>query len=85
MLFFLETLQRLGHIVSRIFGCIPGGCVFLLLCIRRVFVMFTNFILMVHGVIFRIPAFQPGGPGSIPAQGRIYGGGQTRPNPLQKA
>ena len=29
---YLETLQHLGHIVSRIFGCIPEGCVFLLLC-----------------------------------------------------
>ena len=28
---YLETLQHLGHIASRIFGCIPEGCVFLLL------------------------------------------------------
>ena len=32
----LETLQHLGHIASRIFGCIPEGCVFLLLCVVNV-------------------------------------------------
>ena len=29
---YLETLQHLGHIASRVFGCIPEDCVFLLLC-----------------------------------------------------
>ena len=29
---YLETLQHLGHIPSRVFGCVPEGCVFLLLC-----------------------------------------------------
>ena len=29
--FNLETLQLLGHIASRVFGCIPEGCVFHLL------------------------------------------------------
>ena len=33
---YLETLQHLGHIAPRIFGCIPEGCVFLLLCIVNV-------------------------------------------------
>ena len=30
---YLETLQHLGHIASRVFGCILEGCVFLLLCV----------------------------------------------------
>ena len=29
---YLETLQHLGHIASRVFGCVPEGCVFILLC-----------------------------------------------------
>ena len=42
---YLETLQHLGHIASRIFGCIPEGCVFLLLCVVNVsIVKFTELI-----------------------------------------
>ena len=42
----LETLQLLGNIASRIFGCIPEGCVFLLLCVVNVsIVKFTELIL----------------------------------------
>ena len=29
---YLETLQNLGHIASRVFGCVPEGCAFPLLC-----------------------------------------------------
>ena len=44
--YYLETLQHLGHIASRIFGCIPEGCVFLLLCVVNVsIVKFTELIL----------------------------------------
>ena len=35
---YLETLQHLGHIASRVFGCIPEGCVFNLLCVVNVFI-----------------------------------------------
>ena len=33
---YLETLQRVGHTATRVFGCIPEGCVFLLLCVVNV-------------------------------------------------
>ena len=43
---YLETLQHLGHIASRIFGCVPECCVFLLLCVVNVsIVKFTELIL----------------------------------------
>ena len=43
---YLETLQHLGHIASRVFGCIPEGCVFLLLCVVDVSILkFTELIL----------------------------------------
>ena len=42
---YLETLQHLGHIASRIFGCVPEGCVFVLLCVVNVSIKFTELIL----------------------------------------
>ena len=42
---YLLTLHHFGHIESRIFGCIPEGCVFLLLCSHASFVKFTDLIL----------------------------------------
>ena len=41
---YLETLQLLGHIASRVFGWIPEGFVFLLLYIQC-FIKFTDLIL----------------------------------------
>ena len=44
--FYLETLQHIGHIASRVFGCIQEGCVFLLLCVVNAsIVKFTELIL----------------------------------------
>ena len=46
---YLETLQHLRHIASRIFGCIPEGCVFLLLRVVNVsIVKFTDLIFMIY-------------------------------------
>ena len=42
---YIETFQHLGHIISMVFGCIPGGCVFLLFCDRSFFVKFTVLII----------------------------------------
>ena len=42
---YLETLQHLGQIASRVFGCVPEGCVFLLLCSQCSIVMFAQLIL----------------------------------------
>ena len=34
--------------MTRIFGCIPGSCVFLLLCNRCVFIKFTDLIFKIY-------------------------------------
>ena len=46
--FYLFTLQHLGHIASRVFGCVPEGSVFLLLCVNVSFVKFTDFNFMTY-------------------------------------
>ena len=45
---YLETLQHLGHIASRIFWCVSEGCVFLLFCSHVSFVKFTDLIFMIY-------------------------------------
>ena len=47
---YLETLQHLGHIATRVFRCVPEGCVFLLLCSKC-------FICYIHWFNFMIYEF----------------------------
>ena len=42
---YLIRFNIFGHIASRVFGCVPEGCVFLLLRNRSFFVSFTDLIL----------------------------------------
>ena len=42
---YLETFQHLGHIASRVFGCVPEGCVFILFY-SQCFILLNTLILI---------------------------------------
>ena len=45
---YLETLQHLGHIVSRVFGCVQKAVYFYCCVINVSFVKFTDFNFMIY-------------------------------------
>ena len=46
---YLETLQHLDHIASRVFGCVLEGAVYFYCCVINVsFVKFTGFNFMIY-------------------------------------